>query len=165
MAKDASMDVVSKVDLQEVKNAINQVEKELVQRFDLKGTGCKIEWDGEAIVNLTAPDDMKLKNVFTILQEKLIKRGISIKSLEEGKVEHALGGAVKQEVTIKQGIDKDNAKKINTIIKNTKLKVNSQIQDDQLRVSGKNIDDLQEIMKLLKASNIDLDLQFINFRS
>ncbi|MFN8672649.1 MAG: YajQ family cyclic di-GMP-binding protein [Candidatus Sericytochromatia bacterium] len=165
MAKDASMDVVSKVDLQEVKNAVNQVEKELVQRFDLKGTGCKIEWDGEALVNLTAPDDMKLKNVFTILQEKLIKRGISIKSLEEGKVEHALGGAVKQQITIKQGIDKDNAKKINTIIKNTKLKVNSQIQDDQLRVSGKNIDDLQEIIKLLKESNIDLDLQFINFRS
>ncbi|MEK7434519.1 MAG: YajQ family cyclic di-GMP-binding protein [Cyanobacteriota bacterium] len=165
MAKDATLDIVSKVDLQEVKNAINQVEKELVQRFDLKGTGCKIEWDGEAIVNLTAPDDMKIKNVFMILQEKLIKRGISIKTLEEGNIEHALGGAVKQEITIKQGIDKDYAKKINTIIKGTKLKVNSQIQEDQLRLSGKSIDDLREVMRILKESDLDIDLQYINFRS
>lgn len=165
MAKDATFDIVSKVELQEVTNAVNQTNKELSQRFDLKGTNCNIEWNNEDKINITAPDDMKLRNVFDILQEKMIKRGISVKSLEQGKVEHALGGAVKQEITIRQGIDKDYAKKINTLIKNTKLKVNSQIQEDQLRVTGKNIDDLQSIISMLKASDLDIDLQYLNFRS
>jgi uncharacterized protein YajQ (UPF0234 family) len=164
MAKDASFDIVSKVDLQEVTNAVNQTEKELNQRFDLKGTNCKVEWDNKDIINLKAPDELKLKNVYTILQEKFIKRNISPKSLEAGKIEHGLGGSVKQEIKIRQGIDKEYAKKINNLIKGTKLKVNSQIQDDQLRVTGKNIDDLQEIMKILKAEELDIDLQFINYR-
>lgn len=165
MAKDATFDIVSKVELQEVTNAVNQTNKELSQRFDLKGTNCNIEWNNEDKINITAPDDMKLRNVFDILQEKMIKRSISVKSLEQGKIEHALGGAVKQEVTIRQGIDKEYAKKINTLIKNTKLKVNSQIQEDQLRVTGKNIDDLQNIISMLKSADLDIDLQYLNFRS
>ena len=165
MAKEASFDIVSKVEIQEVSNAVNQTEKELSQRFDLKGTNCTIEWDSKDLIKLNAPDEMKLKNVYDILQEKLLKRNISLKSLKAEKIEMALGGKVKQEIKVIQGIDKDYAKKINGIIKATKLKVNSQIQDDQLRVTSKNIDDLQELMKKLKAEELDIDLQFINFRS
>lgn len=164
MAKDASFDIVSKVDLQEVSNAVNQAVKELNQRFDLKDANCTIDWNNEDTIALNAPDDMKLRNVLTILQEKFIKRNLSIKSMDIGKTEHALGSRIKQEIKIKQGIDKDYAKKINTIIKNSKLKVNSQIQEDQIRVSAKSIDDLQSIIKLLKAEDLDIDLQFINYR-
>lgn len=164
MAKDASFDIVSKVDLQEVSNAVNQAVKEISQRFDLKDSNCEIEWNNEDTINLTAPDDLKLRNIFTIVQEKFIKRNISSKAMDAGKIEHALGGRVKQEIKLIQGIDKDYAKKINTIIKNSKLKVNSQIQEDQLRVSAKNIDDLQAIMKILRAEDLDIDLQFINYR-
>lgn len=165
MAKDASLDVVSKVDLQEVSNAVNQADKEINQRFDLKGTGCEIEWNNEDTINVTAPDDMKIRNVVAIIKEKFIKRNISSKAIEEGKIEHALGNKVKQELKLRQGIDKDYAKKINKMIKETKLKVNSQIQEDELRLSSKNIDDLQEVIKMLKAADLDIDLQFINFRS
>ncbi|RYX96213.1 YajQ family cyclic di-GMP-binding protein [bacterium] len=165
MAKDASLDVVSKVDLQEVSNAVNQADKEINQRFDLKGTGCEIEWNNEDTINVTAPDDMKIRNVVAIIKEKFIKRNISSKAIEEGKIEHALGSKVKQELKLRQGIDKDYAKKINKMIKETKLKVNSQIQEDELRLSSKNIDDLQEVIKMLKAADLDIDLQFINFRS
>ena len=165
MAKDASLDVVSKVDLQEVSNAVNQADKEINQRFDLKGTGCEIEWNNEDTINVTAPDDMKIRNVVAIIKEKFIKRNISSKAIEEGKIEHALGSKVKQELKLRQGIDKDYAKKINKMIKETKLKVNSQIQEDELRLSSKNIDDLQEVIRMLKAADLDIDLQFINFRS
>lgn len=165
MAKEASFDIVSKVEVQEVTNAVNQTDKELNQRFDLKGTNCSVEWDSKEIINIKAPDEMKLRNVLDILKEKFIKRNISLKSIEEGDIESALGGTVKQEIKIKQGIDKDNAKKINTLIKNSKIKVSSQLQEDQIRVMGKNIDDLQAVMKICKASDIELDLQYINFRS
>lgn len=165
MAKDASMDIVSKVDLQEVSNAVNQAEKEINQRFDLKDSNCEIEWNNEDTINVTAPDDLKLRNIVTIIKEKFIKRNISTKAIDAGKIEHALGGKVKQELKLKQGIDRDYAKKINNIIKGTKLKVNSQIQDDEIRLTSKNIDDLQEVMRILKTEDIDIDLQFINFRS
>lgn len=165
MAKDASLDIVSKVDLQEVANAVNQAEKEINQRFDLKDSNCKIEWNNEDTINVTAPDDMKLRNVVTIIKEKFIKRNISSKAIDAGKIENALGGNFKQELKIKQGIDRDYAKKINNIIKGTKLKVNSQIQEDEIRLSGKNIDDLRSVMNTLKSSDLDIDLQFINFRS
>ena len=165
MAKDASLDIVSKVDLQEVSNAVNQAEKEINQRFDLKDANCQIEWNNEDTINVTAPDDLKLRNVVTIIKEKFIKRNISSKAIDAGKIEPALGGKMKQELKLRQGIDKEYAKKINTIIKGTKLKVNSQIQDDELRVTSKNIDDLQQLMKILKAEDLDIDLQFINFRS
>lgn len=164
MSKDVSFDIVSKVDLQEVTNAVQQTIKEINQRFDLKGTNCKVEWDNIETITLHAHDDMKIKNVFLILQEKFIKRGITPKALNVGKIEPALGGTVKQEIKIRQGIDKEYAKKINTIIKNLKIKVNSQVQDDQIRVAGKNKDDLQTVIKTLREAELDIELQFINYR-
>lgn len=164
MAKEFSFDIVSKVDLQEVNNAVNQVTKEIIQRFDLKGTNSTVEWDGEGLIKINAPDETKLKNIYAILQEKFIKRSISLKSLEAGKIESALGGNVKQEVKIIQGIDKEWAKKINNLIKSSKIKVNSQIQDEQIRITGKDKDDLQNVIKLLKSQDFEIDLQFINYR-
>lgn len=163
MSKDASFDIVSKVEMQEATNAIHQAQKELEQRFDLKGTGSEVELEKETIV-LKAPDEMKLKNVLDIVESKLIKRNISLKSLEYGKIEASLGGAVRQEVVLKQGIDKEMGKKIIGLIKDTKLKVQPQIQDDQIRVTGKNRDDLQVVIQKLKAADLAIDLQFINYR-
>lgn len=164
MSKDSSFDIVSKVDMQEVTNAVNQAQKEIEQRFDLKGTGSEIALEKETIA-LKAADEMKLKNILDIVENKLVKRNVPIKNLEYGKIESALGGAVKQVITLKQGIDKDNAKKITNLIKETKLKVQAQIQEDQVRVTGKNKDDLQAVMQTLRAAeNIELDLQFLNYR-
>jgi uncharacterized protein YajQ (UPF0234 family) len=163
MSKDASFDIVSKVDMQEVTNAVNQAQKEIEQRFDLKGTGSEISLEKETIA-LKAADEMKLKNVLDIVENKLIKRNVPVKNLDYGKIESALGGAVKQVVTLKQGIDKDQAKKIINLIKETKLKVQPQIQEDQVRVTGKNRDDLQAVIAKLKGADLDLDLQFLNFR-
>ncbi|MFN3429703.1 MAG: YajQ family cyclic di-GMP-binding protein [Candidatus Sericytochromatia bacterium] len=164
MSKDSSFDIVSKVDMQEVTNAVNQAQKEIEQRFDLKGTGSEISLEKETIA-LKAADEMKLKNILDIVENKLVKRNVPIKNLEYGKIESALGGAVKQVITLKQGIDKDNAKKITNLIKETKLKVQAQIQEDQVRVTGKNKDDLQVVMQTLRAAeNIELDLQFLNYR-
>ncbi|MNS61213.1 putative nucleotide-binding protein [compost metagenome] len=164
MSKDSSFDIVSKVDMQEVTNAVNQAQKEIEQRFDLKGTGSEIALEKETIA-LKAADEMKLKNILDIVENKLVKRNVPIKNLEYGKIESALGGAVKQVITLKQGIDKDAAKKITNMIKETKLKVQAQIQEDQIRVTGKNKDDLQAVMQKLRgADNLELDLQFINYR-
>jgi cyclic-di-GMP-binding protein len=163
MSKDASFDIVSQVDMQEVTNAVNQAQKEIEQRFDLKGTGCEITLEKETIA-LKAADEMKLKNILDIVENKLIKRNVPIKNLEHGKIESALGGAVKQVVTLKQGIDKDQAKKIINLIKESKLKVQPQIQEDQIRVTGKNRDDLQAVIAKLKGADLDLELQFINYR-
>lgn len=165
MAKDSTFDIVSKVDLQEVTNAINQTVKEINQRFDLKGTNCEVEWDNNDTINIGAPDEMKLTNVFKIIEEKFIKRGISPKAIDAGKMEHGLGGTVKQEIKLRQGIERDLAKKINKMIKDTKMKVNSQVQGDQIRVTGKKRDDLQDIIKMLKDADLDIPLQFENFRS
>ncbi|MDB5096926.1 MAG: hypothetical protein JWM80_1347 [Cyanobacteria bacterium RYN_339] len=163
VSKESSFDVVSKVDMQEATNAINQAQKEIDTRFDLKGSGSEIALDKETIV-LKAPDEMKLKNILEIVEGKLVKREISLKSLDYGKIESSLGGNVKQVVTLKQGISKENAKKITTLIKDSKLKVQAQIQDDQVRVVGKNRDDLQAIMKLLRGADLDMDMQFLNYR-
>ena len=163
MAQDSSFDIVSKVDMQEATNAVHQAQKEIENRFDLKGTGSELTLEKETI-SMKAPDEMKLKNVLDILESKLVKRNISLKSLEYGKIESSLGGAVKQVVTLKQGISKENAKKITNLIKEKKLKVQAQIQDDQVRVSGKSKDDLQAVMQALRGADLDLDLQFINYR-
>lgn len=163
MASDNSFDIVSKVDMQEVNNAISQAQKEIDTRFDFKNSKSGIALEKEEIA-LTSDDEFKLQNVMDILQSKLTKRGISIKNLEYGKVEPASGATVRQKIKLKQGIGQDMAKKINTIIKDSKLKVQSQIQGDQLRVSGKSRDDLQRIMQLLKAADLPIELQFINFR-
>lgn len=163
MASQFSFDIVSRVDMQEVTNSINQANKEISQRYDFKGSVSEIELNEEKII-VHSDDEFKLRAVIDILQSKLIKRNVSLKSLSFGKIEDAAKGTVRQEISLQQGIDKEYAKKINTMIKNSKLKVNSQIQGDQIRVTGKVKDDLQQIMQLLKSENLDIELQFINYR-
>ncbi len=158
-----SFDIVSKVDMQEVNNAVNQAKKEIAQRYDFRGSKSEISQDKNAI-NIIADDDYKLKAVIDIVQSKMLKRGISLKSLDYGKVESSSGGLLKQTIDIVQGISTENGKKINKIIKETKLKVQSQIQDDQVRVTSKKIDLLQEIMGILKEKDLGIDLQFVNMR-
>ncbi|HEY6838698.1 MAG TPA: YajQ family cyclic di-GMP-binding protein [Geobacteraceae bacterium] len=158
-----SFDIVSKVNMQEVDNAVNQTIKEIAQRYDFKGSKSEISQEKES-VKILADDDFRLKAIVDILQSKFIKRGVSIKALQYGKAESASGGMVRQIITIQQGISKEKGKDIIAIIKETKLKVQGQIQEDQVRVTGKNIDDLQEIIRLLKGKDLDVELQFINFR-
>jgi len=164
MAKEPSFDVVSEVNMQEVSNAINQTTKEISQRYDFKGSKSTIEKDDNN-VKVVTEDEMRLSAIIDVLKSKFIKRGISIKNLEYGKVEDAAGGMVRQNIRIKQGIESDVAKKITKDIKDSKLKVQAQIQDDQVRVSGKKIDDLQSVIALLKEKDYGLELQFVNFRS
>jgi cyclic-di-GMP-binding protein len=159
-----SFDIVSKVDLQEVDNAINQTVKEITQRYDFKGSKSEVTLEKET-VKILADDDFRLKAIVEILQAKFIKRNISPKALQYGKVEQASGSMVRQIVTLQVGISKEKAKEIGTAIKESKLKVQSQIQDDQIRVTGKNIDDLQEVIAMLKAKDLDIEMQFVNFRS
>ena len=159
-----SFDIVSKVDMQEVDNAVNQTVKEVAQRYDFKGSKSQVTMENET-VKVVADDDFRLKAIIDILQSKMIKRGVSIKALQYGKAETASGGMVRQIITIQQGISKEKGKEINSIIKDTKLKVQSQIQEDQVRVTGKNIDDLQEIIKLLKEKDLGVEFQFVNFRA
>jgi uncharacterized protein YajQ (UPF0234 family) len=163
MASESSFDIVSKIDPQEVDNAINQALREIETRFDFKGSKSNIEIEKEELM-LTSDDEYKLKNVIDILESKLFKRGISLKNLEFGKIESAVGGTVRQKVKIKQGLDQDNTKKINVLIRDSKIKVKSQIQGDQVRVTGKNRDDLQQIIQLLKQADLPIDLQFVNYR-
>ncbi len=158
-----SFDIVSKVDLQEVDNAVNQALKEIGQRYDFKGTHNELNLEKDAIVILAA-DDYKLQAVVDILKGKLVRREVSPKCLEFGKKETASGGAVRQRVGIIQGISKDKGKELVKLIKDTKLKVQAQIMEDQVRVTGKQIDDLQEVIRLLKGQDLDIELQFINFR-
>ncbi len=164
MAKDATFDIVSQVDFQEVDNAVQQTKKEVSQRYDFKGIEVAIDVDDQSM-KITTADDMHLKSVIDVLQSKFIKRQVPIDNLEYGKVEPAAGGSVRQIITIKQGIDKDLAKKIAKDIKNTKLKVQTQYMDDKIRVSGKKIDDLQEVIAFLKNNDYEISLQYNNFRS
>jgi len=163
MSKESSFDIVSKVDLSEVTNAINIAKKEIENRFDFKGSKSDITLDKEEIV-VVSDDEYKLGQVKDVLLSKLIKREVSIKNLDYGKIEPASGGTVRQRVKLVQGIDKDNAKKINTIIKDTGLKVKSQIQDDQIRVVGKSRDDLQAIISAIRKADLPIEVQFINYR-
>src|SRR3989304_1603183 len=159
-----SFDIVSKVDEQEVDNAVNQAIKEMSQRYDFKGSKSEIKWEKKEEVTITADDDYKLKAVIDILQTKLAKRGVSLKSLEYGKVEDASGGLKRQVIKILQGIPQDKAKEISKSIKDLKLKVEAQIQGDQLRISGKKVDDLQEAIRSLKEKDLKIALQFVNMR-
>ena len=158
-----SFDIVSVVDKQEVDNAVNQTIKEIAQRYDFKKTKSEITQEKDSI-KILADDDYKLKAIIDILQSKCIKRNISVKALQYGKVETASGGLVRQIITIQQGIAKEKAKEIIALIKESKLKVQAQIQEEQVRVTGKNIDDLQAIISLLKGKDLDVDMQFENFR-
>ncbi len=159
-----SFDVVFKVDLQEVDNAVNLTRKEVDQRYDFKGTTNEIDMQKDVIVILAA-DDYKLTAVVDILRGKLARREVSPRCLEFGKKEPASHGAMRQRITLLQGIDKERAKEIVKVIKESKLKVQGQIMEDQVRVSGKKIDDLQEVIQLLKGKDFGIDLQFINMRS
>ncbi|MDI4646140.1 YajQ family cyclic di-GMP-binding protein [Cohnella hashimotonis] len=163
MASEYSFDIVSKVELQEVSNAVQQAVKEIETRFDFKGSKSSIALEGEALT-VASDDEYRLKSVIDILQSKLIKRGVPIRNLDYGKIEPASGSTVRQNIKLKQGVDQENAKKINILIRDSKLKVKSQIQGDQLRVTGKSKDDLQAIMSLLKGAELPLELQFTNYR-
>lgn len=163
MAKDSSFDVVSKVDLQEVTNAIHQAQKEIEQRFDFKNSKSSIELQEEKII-LVSEDDFKLRNVSDILESKLIKRQISLKALEYGKIQPAAGDTVRQEVTLVQGISQDKGREINRLLKESKIKVTSSTQGDQIRVTGKNKDDLQAVIAFLRKQDLGIELQFINYR-
>ena len=165
MASDNSFDVVSKVELQEVKNAIDQASKEIHTRFDLKDTKSKIELEGTEAIQLASQDDYKLKAVIEILSQKLVKRGISLKNLEYEKVEPAANSSVRQKIKLKQGITGDSAKKIVAKIKDSKLKVQASIQGDTVRVTSKDRDALQQVIALLKGGDYGVDLQFTNYRS
>jgi uncharacterized protein YajQ (UPF0234 family) len=165
MADEHTFDIVSKVDLQEVLNAVQQAMKEISQRFDFKNSKSDIELNKEKHeISIVSDDEMKLKSVVDILQTKLVKRGISLKALEYGKVEAAAGSTVKQVVTLQQGIPVEKSKEIVKLIKDTKMKVQAEIQKDQVRVKGKKIDDLQAIMAVIKGKDLDIHIEFINFR-
>lgn len=164
MAKENSFDIVSQIDLQEVNNAVNQAKKELQTRFDFKGSKSEIIYDGEQIT-LVGDDEFKLKNVVDILEAKLVKRGINLKALRYGKVEPAAKDTVRQRVNLVQGIDREIAKVITKLVKESKLKVQATVQNDHVRISGKNRDDLQEIMKIIKNYDFNIPLQFINYRT
>ncbi|GEC89939.1 MULTISPECIES: YajQ family cyclic di-GMP-binding protein [Brevibacillus] len=163
MSKESSFDIVSKVELSEVNNAIQTALKEIENRFDFKGSKSSISLEKEELV-LVSDDDFKLSQVKDILLGKLVKRDVPIKNLDYGKMEPAAGGTVRQRVKLVQGIDKDNAKKINSIIKDTGLKVKTQIQDDQIRVTGKSKDELQQIINAIRKADLPLEVQFINYR-
>ncbi|MCV4232080.1 YajQ family cyclic di-GMP-binding protein [Virgibacillus sp. LDC1] len=163
MASENSFDIVSKMDMQELSNAVNQAEREIENRFDFKGSKSSLKLDKDALV-IASDDEYKLNAVIDILQTKMVKRGLSLKNVEYGKIEPASMGTVRQRLTLKQGIDQENSKKINILIRDSKLKVKSQIQGDQIRVTGKNKDDLQQIMQLLRKADLSLDLQFTNFK-
>jgi uncharacterized protein YajQ (UPF0234 family) len=158
-----SFDIVSRVDLQEVDNALNQTRKEVAQRYDLKDSKTEIVWDQKDIT-ITSADDFKVKAVVDVLQSKLVKRNVPIKNLDYGVVESALGGRARQKITVQQGIETDKAREIVKFIKTSGVKVQAQIMDDEVRVSGKKRDDLQDIIGLLRGADLGLALQFVNFR-
>jgi cyclic-di-GMP-binding protein len=160
---DSSFDVVSSVDMQEMKNAIGQAMKEISTRFDLKGTGSNIELQGEQVI-LTSNEEGKIKAVRDVLEGRLVKRNVPLKALTFGAIEKALGGTARQVITLQKGIPSEKAREIVKIIKGSKLKVQAAIQGDQVRVSGKNRDDLQSVIRMLKDNDLGIDMQFTNYR-
>jgi cyclic-di-GMP-binding protein len=165
MAAENSFDIVSNVDLPEVSNAIQQALKEILQRYDLKGSHSDIQFDGKDEIVLTSADDYKLKAVTDVLQSKFVKRGVSLKSLEYGKIEPAAGSTVRQKVKLQQGIAVEKAREIVKTIKDSKKKVQASINGDIVRVTGKDRDSLQEIIALLRQTDFGIDMQFTNYRN
>src|ERR1700758_3543797 len=160
-----TFDIVSKVDLQEASNAIQQAMKEVTTRFDFKESKSKIELGGKDAIVLHSADEYKLKAVNDIMQQKLVKRGVSLKGLTYGPVEPAAGGTTKQKITMQQGIPIEKARQIVKVIKDSKKKAQASIQGDLVRVSGKDRDALQEIIALLRNKDFGIDTQFINYRT
>ncbi|MBI4256286.1 MAG: YajQ family cyclic di-GMP-binding protein [Candidatus Rokubacteria bacterium] len=164
MAAENSFDVACKIDMQEVTNALDQARREIETRYDLKGSKNEVTLE-KTDITILAPDDMKLKAVVDILQSRLHKRGVPLKALTYGAVEQAAGGALRQKIALQQGIPIEKAKEIVRLIKDTKIRVQAAIQEDHVRVSGKNRDDLQKIIALLKEKDLGIALQFTNYRS
>ena len=166
MAQQNSFDIVSDIDMQEVDNALNQARKEVTQRYDLKDSKSAIDFDEkEKIVTVHSLNEFTLKSVVDVLQNKFVKRGIHLKSLKYGAVEPAAGGSARQKITLQVGIDKENARTLVKVIKDSKLKVQAQIMEDQVRVTGKDRDELQAVIAKLKGLDFPLPLQFTNYRS
>ncbi len=165
MASSYSFDIVSEIDLQEADNAVNQALKEIQQRYDFKGSNSTITLDKKNnAIQLESDSDYRLKQVIDVLESKLIKRGIALKSLTYGTIEQGSHGSVRQSVTLQSGIDKENAKKVTKLIKDQGLKVQATIQDEQVRVTGKSKDDLQTVMQALREADLPFDMQFTNYR-
>jgi hypothetical protein len=160
-----TFDIVSKIDLQEVSNAIQQAMKEITTRFDLKDSKSNIEIEGKDAIMLHSADEYKLKAINDILQAKLVKRGISLKGLTYAPIESALGATAKQKITLQQGIPMEKAKAIVQLVKNSRKKVQASIQGDLVRVSGKDRDSLQEVIAMLRQQDFGIDMQFTNYRS
>ena len=166
MAQDNTFDIVSKIDIQEVRNAIDQALKEIRQRFDLKDSHSEIHLtEGDKEIQLASAGEYKLEAVKEILGQKLVKRGVSLKNLTYGKLEEAMGKSVRQKITLQQGVPVEKAKDIVRIVKDSKLKVQASIQGDSVRVSGKDRDSLQSVIALLRGKDLGLDLQFTNYRT
>ena len=164
MAAENSFDIVCKVDMQEVTNALDQARREIDTRYDLKGSKNEVKLE-KTDITLTVADEMKLKAVIDILQSKLHKRGVPLKALDYGKVEEASGGTLRQKIAIQQGIPIEKAREIVRLVKDSKVRVQAAIQEDQVRVSGKNRDDLQKIIALVKERDFGIALQFTNYRN
>jgi cyclic-di-GMP-binding protein len=163
VASESSFDVVSRVDQQELDNALNQTRKEIENRFDFKHSKTSVDFDGKKIT-LISDDELKMRNVVDMLQSKAVRRGIDIKAFDFGAVEPALSGTVRQVVTLRSGIPKEQSRALLAHIKSLKLKVNAQYQDEQIRVSAKSKDDLQKVMAALRSMEFELPLQFVNYR-
>lgn len=165
MAQDNSFDIVSKVDIQEVRNAIDQAIKEIRQRFDLKDSHSEVEMEGEDAIQLASDGEYHLEAVREILGQKLVKRGVSLKNLTYGKLEPAAGKSMRQKITLQQGIPTEKAKEIVRLIKDAKKKAQASIQGDTVRVASKDRDELQAIIALLRGKDLGLELQFTNYRT
>ena len=164
MASESSFDVVSKVDRQEVDNALNQAAKEVAQRYDFKGTDASVRWSGEDVIRIEANSEERCTAVLDVLQTKLIKRGVSLKALESGEP-RASGKTYLLDSTLKEGLSQEVAKKIGKLVRDEGPKgVKAQITGDEMRVSAKSRDDLQEVIALLKGADLDVALQFVNYR-
>jgi uncharacterized protein YajQ (UPF0234 family) len=165
MAQDNSFDIVSKVDIQEVRNAIDQAMKEIRQRFDLKDTHSDVSLEGQDAIQLASSNEYKLEAVKDILAQKLVKRGVSLKNLTYGKIEPSSGQSVRQKISLQQGIPVEKAKEIVRLVKDSKKKAQASIQGDTVRISSKDRDELQAIIALLRARDLGLELQFTNYRT
>jgi uncharacterized protein YajQ (UPF0234 family) len=165
MAQQNSFDIVSEVNLQEVDNALNQARKEISQRYDFKDSKTLVEFNPkEKKITLQSIDEFHLKSAVDIVQSKLVKRGVSLKALRYGAIEPAAGSTVRQDISLLVGIEKEDARTIVKMIKDSKIRVQAQIMDDQVRVTGKNKDDLQAIIKMLREADVSFPLQFVNYR-
>jgi uncharacterized protein YajQ (UPF0234 family) len=165
MAQENSFDVVSKIDMQEARNAIDQAMKEIRQRFDLKDTHSEVNLEGEDTIQLASSNEYKLEAVKDILAQKLVKRGVSLKNLTYGKIEPATGQSVRQKISLQQGIPVEKAKEIVRLVKDSKKKAQASIQGDTVRISSKDRDELQAIIALLRGKDMGLELQFTNYRT